>query len=121
MSVDDRHRMAQLHRGMPTNASINIPVSRNMVISDGLPIGRPGNSEAMQDHMIDDQSSPPPGGYQTGQQIKPNGATGTGRRMLPNLAMLYGRAGRQYSTESQQPLRDSRDSSLGEKRMGQFL
>ncbi|KAI1717746.1 ion transport protein [Ditylenchus destructor] len=117
MSVEHQHRPAFLHRGMPTNSSINIPFAhsrQNMFNqTDGdLPvalIGRP----AFGDHY---PTAPPMPQYQqeSYQQHKPNGTASTGRRMLPNLAQLYGRGGgRQFSTESQQPLTDSRDSSQG--------
>lgn len=110
MSASESHRLShQLHRGQPTNSSINLPVSQRLLQQksqqnneDGaIPvalIGRP----AMNTKNIAPAS-------------KLNGLVNTGRR-LPNLAMFYAGGpnfrGRQFSTESQQPLNDSTNSSI---------
>ena len=92
--LDDEQYMANnLHRGMPTNNSVNLPLRPDGIPRrHGGPIGAP----------------------------KANGTT-MGRR-LPNLSMLYGRGPtgaaidrRRPSAESQQPLNsgsmDSNDES----------
>lgn len=90
--LDDEH-LYNLHRGMPTNNSVNLPLRTDGVMRrHGGPISAP----------------------------KANGTT-MGRR-LPNLSMLYGRGPtgaaidrRRPSAESQQPLNsgsmDSNDES----------
>ncbi|KAI6214212.1 hypothetical protein M3Y94_00241300 [Aphelenchoides besseyi] len=99
-----------LHRGMPTNNSINIPHHINHAPNGGTHMGGYGSID-----------SPPPlnvhrpaDDFRHGRTANGGPYVGTGRR-LPNLAALYGRTA---STESQQPLNpsDSRDSSLGPQR-----
>ncbi|KAI6187261.1 Voltage-dependent L-type calcium channel subunit alpha [Aphelenchoides besseyi] len=99
-----------LHRGMPTNNSINIPHHINYAPNGGTHMGGYGSID-----------SPPPlnvhrpaDDFRHGRTANGGPYVGTGRR-LPNLAALYGRTA---STESQQPLNpsDSRDSSLGPQR-----
>ncbi|CAD5219442.1 unnamed protein product [Bursaphelenchus okinawaensis] len=87
----------RIHRGMPTNNSINIPTKNHVYQNEHQPLVQ-------------------------NRYGKTNGAPNTGRR-LPNLAKLYGRGPDRHfhtsSTESQQPLNpshDSRDSSLGPQR-----
>lgn len=110
MSASESHRLThQFQRGLPANNSINLPISQRRLeqktqqnINDdrAIPvalIGRPANPKHLSPSFTH----------------KTNGLISTGRR-LPNLAMLYGAnfRGRQFSTESQQPLNDSRNSSL---------
>lgn len=112
MSASESHRIThQFQRGLPANSSINLPISQRRLEQriqqsnneDGaIPvalIGRPANPKHMSPFSTH----------------KTNGLISTGRR-LPNLEMFYGpRAnfrGRQFSSESQQPLNDSTNSSL---------
>uniref|UniRef100_A0A183BSL2 Voltage-dependent L-type calcium channel subunit alpha n=1 Tax=Globodera pallida TaxID=36090 RepID=A0A183BSL2_GLOPA len=123
-NIDDRnnfyHHGSSLHRGMPTNKSVNLPPShkayaqQQQQFDDEIPIamiGRPAMppellaADGRQHHHHQQQ--------QQQQQMKVNGSARTTgvRRRLPNLASIYG--ARRGRTDSQQPLNDSNDSSLG--------
>uniref|UniRef100_A0A914IAD7 Voltage-dependent L-type calcium channel subunit alpha n=1 Tax=Globodera rostochiensis TaxID=31243 RepID=A0A914IAD7_GLORO len=115
MSVQYHHG-SSLHRGMPTNKSVNLPPShkayaqQQQQFDDEIPIAMIGRP-AMPPELL------PVDGRQhyhhQQQQMKVNGSTRTTgvRRRLPNLASIYG--ARRGRTDSQQPLNDSNDSSLG--------
>nr|CAD2130697.1 unnamed protein product [Meloidogyne enterolobii] len=118
MSVEYHHGVPTphlLHRGMPTNKSVNLPPSHkaahNQQYPDEIPIaliGRP----AMPPELSSEQQLPL---YK--DSSAPNGISRIGgnnnnrRRRLPNLAAIYG--ARRERTDSQRPLNDSNDSSLG--------
>nr|QSV39147.1 voltage-dependent calcium channel L type alpha-1 [Meloidogyne graminicola] len=132
MSVEYHHGVPTshlLHRGMTTNKSVNLPPSHKLAYSqqqqypDEIPIaliGRPAmpqktcNASTISNNEQQQQKQQFPPIFKDSSSIS-NGISRNNlnnrRRRLPNLAEIYGI--RRERTDSQKPLNDSNDSSIG--------
>jgi hypothetical protein len=118
MSSEHHHGSALLHRSMPTNRTINLPLTRHAPerhhgeeMGDEIPWAVMGR--VLHARPISPKQPTPQNLYREEDHPQQPGPTAGGepsRRRLPYLSTIYGRG----RTDSQQPfLKDSNDSSFG--------